>query len=81
MTIPWQGVPGYGVGDGSEDPIELTQHGPSVWELARYLFQHFHGDFWREFALVLHDKPPESHFYGCGEAGCEKVGWKLWVHG
>ena len=27
--------------------------------------------------LYLHDKPSESNFDGC----CEKVSWKVWVHG
>ena len=31
--------------------------------------------------IILHDKPPESNLDGCCQASCEKVSWKVRIHG
>ena len=78
-----KGVPGNGVRDGREDPVEFPQHGSPVSELAGDFLQLVESDLRSEVAEVVpHDEPPERHLDGGGEAGSEQIcSSQLRVHG
>lgn len=65
-----QHVPGYRVGDGGEDPVQLAQRGLAIRLLARDAIDEFLGD-----ALVAEQapraKPAQGHLQveGAGQAG------------
>ena len=46
-------VPGDGVRDGGEDPVELAHHGAPVGDLAGYALEHVEGEAGHKLAQVL----------------------------
>ena len=81
--VPGQRVPGDCVRDRSEDPVQLTQHGPSVPKLTGNLLKLIKVDPGSDVASIgaSHDEPPERHLDGGGEAGGEEVCRQLRRHG
>ena len=76
---PGQTVPGDGVGDGGEDPVELTDGGATVLQAAGQAGGHVDGDGGGEGALQ--DEDAEGDVDGGGEAAGEEIGGEVGVGG
>lgn len=61
--IPRQTVPGDGVRDGGEDPVELAEHRASVVQLAGNLVDQFQRHLGHQPRRVLQHEPAERNLY------------------
>lgn len=79
--------PSDGVGNGSKDPVELSQRRPSVLQITRNLADLFKSNLRTggirrglKFKRILKRKVSESDLDRRGETRSKEVGWQVRVH-